>query len=108
MTLPTKDLGAATDLLNKIPKIPGVNIKMPETINVGLKLGGTVTKPTVGIGKVGGIGTSAGDVLKNTVDQAKQKAEEEAKKVIKDGADKAAKEAADQLKNATKGFKLPF
>ena len=108
MTLPTKDLGAATDLLNKIPKIPGVNIKMPETINVGLKLGGTVTKPTVGIGKVGGIGPSAGDVLKSTVDQAKQKAEEEAKKVLKDGADKAAKEAADQLKNATKGFKLPF
>lgn len=109
MTIPTKELsGAASDLINKIPKIPGVNFKLPETINVTLKIGGTVTKPTVGVGKVGGIGTSTGDVIKNAEAQAKQAAEDEAKKVAKEGADKAAKDAADQLKNAAKGFKLPF
>ncbi len=108
MDIPTKDLGAASDLINKIPKIPGVNFKMPETINITLKIGGSVTKPTVGIGKVGGIGTSTGDVVKNVEDQAKKAVEDEAKKIEKEGADKAAKDAADQLKNAAKGFKLPF
>ena len=108
MDIPTKDLGAATDLINKIPKIPGVNFKMPETINITLKIGGFVTKPTVGIGKVGGIGTSTGDVVKNVEDQAKKAVEDEAKKIEKEGADKAAKDAADQLKNAAKSFKLPF
>jgi hypothetical protein len=115
MTIPTKELsGAASDILNKIPKIPGVNLKLPETVNVALKIGGTVTKPTVGIGKVAGVGggTSAGDMVKDAakdaVDKAKQAAEEAAKKAAKEGADKAAKEAADQLKNAAKGFKLPF
>jgi uncharacterized protein involved in outer membrane biogenesis len=117
MDIPTKELGpAASDLINKIPKIPGVNFKLPETISVTLKVGGTVTKPTVGIGKVGGKGASAGDmvkdVLKNAEDQAKtaaqKAADDEMKKIQKEGADKAAKDAADQLKNAAKGFKLPF
>ena len=117
LTVPTKELGgAASDLINKIPKIPGVNFKLPETITVALKIGGSVTKPTVGIGKVGGVGGSAGDVVKGAIDQAKQAAEDAAKnaakqaadKVAKEGAEKAAKDAADQLKNAAKGFKLPF
>lgn len=109
MTIPTKELsGAASDLINKIPKIPGVNFKLPETINVALKIGGTVTKPTVGVGKVAGIGGGASDVLKSAEDQAKKAAQDAAQKVAKEGAEKAAKDAADQLKNAAKGFKLPF
>ena len=107
--VPSKELGsAASDLLNKIPKIPGINIKMPETFSLPLTIGGTVTKPTVGLGKVGGVGLNTGDVVKSAEDAVKQKAQDEANKVIKDGADKAAKDAADQLKNATKGLKLPF
>ena len=108
MDVPTKNLGPASDLINKIPKIPGVNLKAPETISVTLKIGGTVTKPTVTISKVGGIGGSTKDVINNVVDQAKKTAEDEAKKVAKEAADKASKEAADKLKEATKGFKLPF
>ena len=64
MDVPTKNLGPASDLINKIPKIPGVNLKAPETISVTLKIGGTVTKPTVTISKVGGIGGSTKDVIK--------------------------------------------
>ena len=81
---------------------------MPETFSLPLTIGGTVTKPTVGLGKVGGVGLNTGDVVKSAEDAVKQKAQDEANKVIKDGADKAAKDAADQLKNATKGLKLPF
>ena len=113
--VPTKDMGAATNLLNMIPKIPGITPKMPETLNVFLKVGGTTAKPTVSVTKVGGVGLSAGDMAKQAVDQLKQKATDEAKKQLdaakkqaQDAADKAAKEAADQLKNATKGLKLPF
>jgi hypothetical protein len=113
LTVPTKELGgAANDLINKIPKIPGVNFKLPETITIALKIGGSVTKPTVGVGKIGGVGSSAGDMVKGAVDQAKQAATDAAKqmadKVAKEGAQKAAQDAANQLKNAAKGFKLPF
>ena len=106
--VPTKDMGGASNLINMIPKVPGVNFKMPETLNVFLKVGGTVTKPTVSVTKVGGAGLSAGDMAKQATDQLKQKAVDEAKKFAQEQADKAAKDAADQLKNAAKSFKLPF
>ena len=107
MGIPSKELGPASDLVNKIPKIPGVDFKMPETINVTLKIGGTASKPTVSIANVGGIGSSAGAVAKQAVDQVKQQAQD----VLKNAAqnpDKAAQDAAQKLKDAAKGFKLPF
>ncbi len=106
--VPTKDMGQASNLLNMIPKIPGFTPKLPETLNVFLKVGGTVAKPTVAISKVGGAGLSTGDMAKQAADELKQKAMDEAKKLLQEKGDKAAKDAADQLKNATKGFKLPF
>ncbi|MCW3127149.1 MAG: rane assembly protein AsmA [Bacteroidetes bacterium] len=114
--IPSKELtSVAGGLISQIPQIPGVPFKMPETINVTLKVGGTVAKPTVSIGKVGGAGGSAKDVIKSTVDDAKKKVEDAAKqqadalkKQAQEQADKAAKDAADKLKNATKGIKLPF
>ena len=115
--VPSKELGGtATELMNKIPKIPGIDMKMPETLNVFLKIGGTVTKPTVSITKVAGNGTSAGDMVKDAAkqaaDKAKQAAEQAAKDAInnaaKEGAAKAAQDAAQKLKDAAKGFKLPF
>lgn len=135
--VPSKELGGATSFLtNQIPAIGGV-VKMPETLNLFLKVGGTVTKPTVKLNKVGGSGTSVGDMAKDAVndivnkaedevkkqaDVLKTKAEEEAKKVqqqaeqkakeaadkAKQEADKAAKDAANKAKDAVKGLKLPW
>jgi hypothetical protein len=106
--IPTKELGAASNLINMIPKIPGINTALPATISVTLKVGGTVSKPTVSVGKVGGIGGSAGDMAKNAVNQVKTQVVDAAKQQAKSAADQAAKAAQDQLKNATKGIKLPF
>lgn len=135
--VPSKELGGATNFLtNQIPAIGGV-VKMPETLNLFLKVGGTVTKPTVKLNKVGGSGPSVGDMAKDAVndivnkaedevkkqaDALKTKAEEEAKKVqqqaeqkakeaadkAKQEADKAAKDAANKAKDAVKGLKLPW
>ncbi|MFN8277774.1 MAG: AsmA-like C-terminal region-containing protein [Chitinophagales bacterium] len=128
--VPTKEFGSgATQLVGMIPKIPGMDIKMPETLNLYLGIGGTVTKPTVKLAKVGG-GASGKGLVQDAADQLKKKAEEEAKKQVdavkqkaqeeadklrqeaeqraRDAADKAAKDAADQLKNATKGLKWPW
>lgn len=118
--IPTSELNQATGgLISKIPQIPGIPFKMPEKINVTLKVGGTVSKPTVTVGNVAGIGGSAGgaikDAVKDAANQAKQQAEdaakkaaEQAKKQAQEAADKAAKDAAQKLKDATKGIKLPF
>lgn len=129
--VPSKELGGATSYLtNMIPKVPGLEFKLPETLNLFLKVGGTMTKPTVKLNKVGGAGGSVKDMVKDKVDdlakQAEQKAKEEAEKLkqqaqqeadkikkqaedrAKAEAEKLKNNAADQIKNATKGIKLPW
>ena len=129
--VPSKELGGATNYLtNMIPKVPGLEFKLPETLNLFLKVGGTMTKPTVKLNKVGGAGGSVKDMVKDKVDdlkkQAEQKAKEEADKLkqqaqqeadkikkqaedrAKAEAEKLKNNAADQIKNATKGIKLPW
>ena len=113
--VPTKDMGGAAGLIGKLPQIPGLAFKMPETINISLKVGGTMAKPTVAISNIGSSGASGGNAATQAIDELKQKATDAAKqqadalkKQAQDAADKAAKQAADQLKNSTKGFKLPF
>lgn len=129
--VPSKELGGATNYLtNMIPKVPGLEFKLPETLNLFLKVGGTMTKPTVKLNKVGGAGGSVKDMVKDKVDdlakQAEQKAKEEAEKLkqqaqqeadkikkqaedrAKAEAEKLKNNAADQIKNATKGIKLPW
>jgi hypothetical protein len=126
--VPTTELGASNELVSKIPKVPGIDFKMPAKLNISLKVGGTVQKPTVSISKVSGDGTSAKDIAKQVLDQAKQKAEEEARKVAdqakqqaQDYAKKQAEDllkgkantdaindAAQKAKDAAKKYKLPF
>jgi hypothetical protein len=103
---------------------------MPETLNVFLRIGGTMTKPTVKIDKVGGAGSSVKDMVINTVNDLKDKAEEEAKKQseilkqkaqqeadkirneaedrTKQEADKIKKDLENKAKDAVKGIKLPW
>ncbi|MFN8316949.1 MAG: AsmA-like C-terminal region-containing protein [Chitinophagales bacterium] len=50
--VPSKELGGATNYLtNMIPKVPGLEFKLPETLNLFLKVGDTMTKPTVKLDK---------------------------------------------------------
>lgn len=129
--VPSKELGGVTNqLTSMIPQIPGVPFKMPETLNVFLRIGGTMTKPTVKIEKVGGAGSSVKDMVNNTVNDLKDKAEEEAKKQAeilkqkaqqeadkirkeaedraKQEADKIKKDLENKAKDAVKGIKLPW
>lgn len=113
LDVPSKELGnAASFLTGQIPSVGGVSVKAPETLNLFLKVGGTVKKPTVKLNKVSAGGSSIKDIITDTANDLKQKAEEEAKKQaealkqkaeeeaqkIKSQAEQKAKEAADKAK----------
>jgi hypothetical protein len=129
--VPSKELGPyANNLIGMIPKIPGVPISMPETINLFLKVGGTASKPTVKLNKVGGAGSSVKDMATNVANDLKAKAEAEAKakaeelkakaqqeadkikqqaeQQIKQQTNQIKKDAEDKVKDAIKGIKLPW
>jgi hypothetical protein len=129
--VPSSELGGASSYLtNMIPKVPGLAFKMPETVNLFLKVGGTVSKPIVKIQKVGAAGGSAKEMIQNTVNDLKDKAEDEARKQaeilkqkaqeeadkikkqaedkVKQEADKVKKDVENKAKDAVKGIKLPW
>ncbi|MEP7170851.1 MAG: AsmA-like C-terminal region-containing protein, partial [Bacteroidota bacterium] len=95
MQLPTKMLpGAATGVINGLisqANSHGAKMSMGETVNVSVKIGGTVTNPK--------IETGLKDAAKGAVDDLKAKAMEEIEKKKKELEDRA-KAAADSLKNA--------
>jgi vacuolar-type H+-ATPase subunit H len=113
--VPSKELGGATNYLTgMMPKIPGVDFKLPDVLSLFMNIGGTMAKPTVKLAKVGSGGTGGGvkDMISNTfndikgkaedearkqADIAKQRAEEEAQK-LKQQAEQRAKEEADKIK----------
>jgi hypothetical protein len=106
--VPQSELGNAASLAQSmIPKIPGVPFKMPETVSFFLKATGTATKPQIKLTKVGvgGNGKSVGETVKEQVvetvkekvDEAKQKAQEELEKQ-KQAAEQKAREEADRVK----------
>src|SRR6185436_5236420 len=95
MQLPTKMLpGAATSVINGLisqANSKGANMSMGETVNVSVKMGGTVTNPK--------IETGLKDAAKGAVEDLKAKAKEEFDKKKKELEDRA-KAAADSLKKA--------
>lgn len=96
--LPSKELGPyANELVNKIPKIPGVPIAMPETFSMFLKVGGTAAKPTVKLTKVDAGKNSVKDMATNAVNDLKGKAEAEAA-ALKAKAEAEAKAKSEELK----------
>lgn len=102
--VPSKELGGATSFLtSKIPNVGGL-VKAPETLSLFLKVGGTASKPTVKLQKVGiGGSSSVGDIAKNALNEAKDKAIEAAKQqaeALKEQAEQQAKAAAEQAKQA--------
>lgn len=103
MDIPSKELGAATSLAQGLlAKVPGLNVTMPEVIGFLFKVTGTVAKPKV---KLNGVTTGSGggstkDIINNTVDDLKKKAEEEAKKQVDALKQKAEQELQNQKQQA--------
>jgi hypothetical protein len=97
-----KELGSANTALNSVlaqlNQKAGSNIKMAENINVGLKIGGTFTSPTVSTNLADIAKTQANSLQGQASDFAKQKAKElEAQ--ARAEADRLKKEAEDKLRS---------
>ncbi len=94
MSIPRKELGAdANKLMDEITKEAdklGLDYKLPETIKVGISIGGTLSKPTVKTD----LKQSGSDLVK----QAKEELEKQIRKELQDQADKILAEADKQTK----------
>jgi F0F1-type ATP synthase membrane subunit b/b' len=94
MNIPRKELGKDAnklmdDLTKEAEKL-GLKYKLPETINVGISIGGTLSKPTVKTD----LSQSGSDFVK----QAKEELEKQVKKELQDQANKILAEADKQAK----------
>ncbi|MGB0402713.1 MAG: AsmA-like C-terminal region-containing protein [Salibacteraceae bacterium] len=100
--VPTSALGDASKmaggLLDQFNQATGANVSMGETIEVKVKIGGTVEKPT--IKPVFGNMSGGGDESGKMTDQAKKMAQEELDKLAKQAEDSLRKEAARLQKEA--------
>ena len=100
--VPTSALGdvskMAGGLLDQFNKATGAKVSMGESIDVKVKIGGTVEKPTIKpvFGKISGDSGESGKMT----DQAKQMAQEELDKLKKQAEDSLRKEAARLQKEA--------
>lgn len=93
-TIPTSEMpaqatAAINGLLAQANKLAGTKLNLGEKVNIDVKLGGTITKPTVK--------TGLKDAAKNAVDDLKKQAEELAKQKLKE-AEELAKAEAEKLK----------
>lgn len=101
LTIPTEYMGAqatsvVTGLLGKANQTVGTNFSMPKTIDVVVKFGGTVKKPTVKT-DLKDMAKSAGEQIKEEViTVVKEKVSEEAKKILED-----AQKQVDKIKQET-------
>jgi hypothetical protein len=93
-TIPTSEMPAqatqaVNGLLAQANKAAGTQLSLGEKVNIDVKVGGTITKPTVK--------TGLKDAAKNAVDDLKKQAEELAKQKLKE-AEERAKAEAEKLK----------
>ncbi len=87
--MPAQATQAVTGLLAQANKAAGTQLSLGEKIDIGVKVGGTVTKPTVK--------TGLKDAAKNAIDDLKKQAEAKVKEELEKAKQKA-KEEADKLK----------
>jgi hypothetical protein len=94
VAIPRKDLGSANTALDgvlaQLNQKSGTNIKLNEMVNIGLKLGGTFTKPTVT--------TNLADIVKNEASSLKNQLSDELNKKKKELEDLAKAEIEKQKK----------
>ncbi len=101
LDVPSKELGPATSLAqNMLAKVPGFNGAMPDMVGFLFKVTGQASKPTVKLNKVLAGGSSVKDLVTDTVDDLKKKAEEEAKKKADELKQKAQEELEKQKQAA--------
>jgi len=119
MSVPSNELGAASNLLSSLTSKAnekGLNIKTPSELKLNLKILGTTTKPDVqidwGSGSEGAKGSAAESVKETAKEEVKKGAKEQADKLIADAeieaerikteaaqlADKTRKEAEENAK----------
>lgn len=94
IAIPRKDLGSANSALDgvlaQLNQKSGTNIKLNEMVNIGLKLGGTFTKPTVT--------TNLSDIVKNEASSLKNQLSDELNKKKKELEEQAKAEIEKQKK----------
>ncbi len=94
IAIPRKDLGSANSALDgvlaQLKQKSGTNIKLNEMVNIGLKLGGTFTKPTVT--------TNLADIVKNEASSLKNQLSDELNKKKKELEEQAKAEIEKQKK----------
>jgi vacuolar-type H+-ATPase subunit E/Vma4 len=99
LSIPRKDLGQSNQGLNTLlsqAQGKGLNINVDEMVNVGIKIGGTFTKPTISLD----LKQSASNLVNSIVDQAKDQLKQKATETIantKEGVKKEAREKADKI-----------
>lgn len=101
MTVPTEYMGTqansvVTGLLGKANQAVGTNFSMPKTIDVVVKFGGTVKKPTVSTDLKNMAKSAAEDIKEEVVTVVKEKVSEEAKKILEE-----AQKQVDKIKQET-------
>lgn len=94
VAIPRKDLGATNSALDgvlaQLNQKGGTNVKLNEILNIGLKLGGTFTKPSVT--------TNLADIAKNEAGSLKNQISDEINKKKKELEDQAKAELEKQKK----------
>lgn len=94
VAIPRKDLGSVNSALDgvlaQLNQKGGTNVKLNEILNIGLKLGGTFTKPTVT--------TNLADIAKNEASSLKNQLSDELNKKKKELEDQAKAEIEKQKK----------
>jgi hypothetical protein len=94
IALPRKELGAGNSAIDgalaKLNQKAGSNIKLNEIVNIGLKIGGTFTKPT--------ISTNLNDIVKNEASSLKNQLNDEINRKKKELEDQAKAELEKQKK----------
>lgn len=110
MTVPSDKFGGAATIANNFlskQNIPLLNLQVPQNITFNLNVGGTMTKPSVSIGKVSVDGSGKGvkeqikDTAKEQIENVKETVKEEAKEQINN----VKEEAKEQLDNTKEEIK---
>ena len=93
LKMPAKNLGAGNSLLQEWNKKSGLNVKNPEEIPVDIRIGGTITKPTVSV-SLKGFTKTVKENLKDAATEALEKKRTEALKLAREKGEQLKSEAA--------------
>ena len=110
MTVPSDKFGGAATIANNFlskQNIPLLNLSVPQSLTFGLNVGGTITKPSVSIGKVTADGSDKGlkDQIKDNAKEQLENVKETVKEEAKEQINNVKEEAKEQLNNTKEEIK---